>query len=135
MLDSIKPLNKEDFDPYNLVAPIDEHTRDISDLSDRLIALEDKFGTHTQIANTLLETSNEAVKMSEMFESNFLKLISKNEPTRNALKELIRNEDRSFVATQLRRWGYWFAIAFLFIMTQVSTEAIKAIYHFYFPGH
>lgn len=135
MLESVKPLNKEDFDPLSLVAPIDEHTRDISNLTARVKTLEDKFGTHTQIANTLLETSNEAVKMSEMLENNFLKLIGKNEHIRTAIKELIRSEDRSFVATQVKRWGLWVAAAFLFLVTQISAEAVKVIYHFYFPGH
>lgn len=88
MLDSVKPVNKEDFDPLSLVAPIDEHTRDISSLGDRLKALEDKFGSHTQIANTLLETSNEAVKMSDMLENSFLKLICKNEPVRRLKSSL-----------------------------------------------
>jgi hypothetical protein len=134
MLESVKPLNKEDFDPLSLVAPIDEHTRDISNLSARVKTLEDKFGTHTQIANTLLETSNEAVKMSEMLESSFLKLIGKNEPIRNAVKELVRTEDRIFIANQMRRWGWLLAAAFLFLITQISAEAVKVIYHFYFPG-
>ncbi len=135
MLDSVKPINKEDFNPLSLVAPIDEHTRDISSLGDRLKALEDKFGSHTQIANTLLETSNEAVKMSDMLENSFLKLICKNEPVRNALKELIKSEDRNFIATQIKRWGVWVGVASLFLLTQASTETVKYFFHLYFPGH
>lgn len=73
--------------------------------------------------------------MSEMLEANFLKLVSKNEPIRNAIKELIRSEDRIFIAAQIRRWGFWMAAGLLFIVTQISAEAVKVIYHFYFPGH
>ncbi len=36
MLDSVKIQNKEDFDPQSLVAPIDAHTKDISDLTARI---------------------------------------------------------------------------------------------------
>jgi hypothetical protein len=135
MLDSIKSLNKEDFDPLSLVAPIDEHTKDISNLTTRLKALEDKFGSHTQIANTLLETSNEAVKMSVMLENSFLNLIRKNEPIRNAIKELIKSEDRNFIATQIKQWKIWIGAAFVFLIAQASSETVKFFYHLYFPNH
>ena len=135
MIDSLKSINKEDFDPLSLVSPIDEHTKDISNLGARLKVLEDKFGSHTQIANTLLETSNEAVKMSEMLEVNFLKLLVKNEPVRLAIKQLIKAEDRNFIAVQLKRWQMWAGAAFLFLIAQISSETVKLIYHLYFQSH
>ena len=122
MLDSRKTFNKEDFDPLSLVAPIDAATKDISKLTARIKAIEDKFGSPTLIATTLLEASKEAVKMSEMFETGFLNQISKNEPIRNAIKEIIKSEDRNFVATQIKKWQMWVAAAFLFIIAQVSSR-------------
>ena len=127
--------NNNDFDPKDLVAPIDEHTKDISNLSGRVKALKDKFGSHTQIANTLLETSKEAVKMSDMLENSFLNLISKNEPIRNAVKELIKSTDREFVSNQLRQWKNWIGAAFIFIVAQVSIEIVKWLFRLFSAGH
>ncbi len=125
---------KEDFDAKSLVAPIDEHTKDISNLTARVKALEEKFGSPTQIANTLLETSKEAVKMSDMFENSFLSLINKNEPVRNNIKDLVKSVDRDFLTSQLRQWKIWLMAGFLFLLAQFSIELVKWLFHF-FPTH
>lgn len=131
--DKSRTLAKEDFDAKSLVAPIDEHTKDISNLTSRVKALEDKFGSHTQIANTLLETSKEAVKMSDMFENNFLNLINKNEPIRNSIKDLVKSVDKDFLTSQLKQWKTWIGAAFLFLIAQISIELIK--WSFRLTGH
>lgn len=129
MLDSLKPLHKEDFNLQDLLAPIDAHTKDIDNLLSRVKTLEDKYGSPTQLANTLLETSKEAVKMSEMHETCFLNLLNKNESARNSIQEIVKITDRNFLMLKIKQWMGWIAGAFIFIMGAISNEFIKWLSH------
>jgi hypothetical protein len=51
---------------------------------------------------------------------------------RTVIKELIKSEDRNFIATQLKRWQVLAGTAVLFLIAQISSETVKFIYHFYF---
>lgn len=114
----------EDFDVDKIVLS-DQHAKDIEGLSTRISKIENKIDTPLHLADSIVECSVEAVKMQEMLECAFLKLISKNEPVRKEIGQLIKQVDRGYVQAQLKKYGTWIAAGMLFLLCQLSSELIK----------
>lgn len=116
-----------DDDVKNLVKA-DEHAKDIAHLSCRLEQLEKKFGTDTQLAETLLLASAKASDINKMLEIQFLDLMKKNEPVRLEIKSLIQSEHDNKVKSHFRILGGKISGILIFLSGALSIEFIKFIF-------
>lgn len=117
-----KPKQYQDFNPDDMVQ-VSQYEKDIEEVKKRIKNLEDKFGTHEDIADTLCITAEKQVKMQEMITNTFVKVLKTNEDVKNGIKFIIDGHDRN------RLWwlsgkigvGVWsiFLIVLTFILTKV----------------
>ncbi len=122
-----KPSKVQDLD-MDAIVSTERHDKDFANLDKRIADLEEKFGSNEKIADTLCEAATKAAKMQDLFENNFLKLLSRNDPVRDEIKCLIKLTDRDFVQAKLKQYGTWIAAVGLFLAAQGSIELIKWLF-------
>lgn len=110
------PSPPSDFDPKQIVNFVDSHTKEIGDLSKRITALEDKYGSNEKLADTLCGASETALKLQTMLRNTFVKALENDEPTKNAVKTIIGNTEREQAKILFNQYGgkIWAVIIFLF---------------------
>jgi|GEM_PF-5728676 len=116
----------QDFDADKYVTSTD-HEKAIEELHNRLKALEDRFGSNEKIAATLCDAEANAVKMADYLERSFIKLLSKNDPVRTEIKNIVTSIDRGYVQQKLKEYGIWIYGGIVLIVSQLSIETIKWI--------
>jgi predicted transcriptional regulator len=106
----------------------DQHEKDMSGLTKRIEALEEKFGSNEKIAETLYETSQKAKKMEELLATSFTELIKKNSNVQDAMKMFIDKIDRKYFFVVIKRLGWlgWGALTFILgiIITIILTNTL-----------
>jgi hypothetical protein len=121
MVQNGQKTGESDFNPDSMVQ---EHQKDISDLKERIKALEDKFSTHEKIADTLCETAEKQTKMFDMLSVTFLKLLKNNTDIRDEFKKIIKECDRDFFHSFSSKIGIAAWSIILIIVTAIVTKLI-----------
>ncbi len=119
--------NQNDFDTKDLVRIVSDQNKDIQGLSSRIKALEDKFGTHECIADTLCVTVEKAAKMQSMLSEAFIKQLKSDDRIKNAVLDLVDKADRKYLVLALKRFGLWI---YGLLMLVVGLLIQAAIAHF-----
>lgn len=109
---------KSDFDPNQLV----KLNEDLTGLVGRIENLEEKFGTHEQIADTLCETANKATRMKAMLSESFVDLIQHNPDIKKELKKAIDEIDRNSLIVLGGKIGFGVWSILLIIITAIVTK-------------
>ena|SRR3990167_11259645 len=109
----------DDFNPDEIVK---EHDKDIGDIKERLITLEDKLGTNERIADTLYETADKQTKMHEMIATTFVKVLKTDDKVKNELKAVIDDYDRNKLSWLTGKIGVGIWSVFLVVLTFILTK-------------
>lgn len=125
---AVKPNKIQDLD-INTIVTTDKHDRDLADLDKRITHLESKFGSNEQIADTLCVTAEKATKMQELFAASFVKLISTDEKSKDALTQLINKCDRNWLYSYLKRIGALSGSILLIILGAVAKTLVDRYLH------
>jgi len=111
---------KDDFDPKAITQ---EHGKDIEDIKARVQELENKFGTHEHIADTLCETAEKQTKMHEMIAKTFVKILQHDENVKKEIGVVIDVHDRKkfwWITGKIgfAIWSFFLAIA-AFVLSKI----------------
>ena len=114
-----------DFDVNALLSDVSNHARDMTTLGKKVECLEEKFGTHEQIAETLSKTAETAVKMQTMLAETFVKLLKNNKDIRDEFVKIINEADRDFVKSSIKRFGGYIWTLFAASIGAILTYFLK----------
>ena len=95
---------RKDFDPDKL---LQDHHKDISSLTDRVLALEQKLSSPEQLAQTLEAASSDSKKLDKLFSKLFCDMMKNDESVKSAVTEKIAAMDRDAVKAFWTRFGRW----------------------------
>jgi hypothetical protein len=97
-----------DFDPDKL---LQDHGKDISSLSDRVAAVENKLANPEQLALTLETASSDSKKLDKLFSKLFCDMMKSDAAVRASIEERINAIDRNATREVMKKFGGKIAIA------------------------
>lgn len=113
----------QDFD-FNKIIKIDQHTKDIEDLSKRITTLEERFGSNEKLADSLCEAWDKAVRMQELITKSFLKIVASNEDAKECITTLVNKIDRDWLKAYFKRIGFTFWSILVFVAGVAVTTIV-----------
>lgn len=93
---------KKDFDADKL---LQDHGKDISSLTDRVAALEQKLSNPEQLALTLEAASSDSKKLDKLFSKLFCNMMKNDDEVRVSLQDKINALDRSVAKSMMKKFG------------------------------
>lgn len=115
------PKRTSDFDPDELTKQSKQHEGYILELHNRLQALENRFSSNEQIADTLMDCSRNAVRFREMFAEVLIAQLKTDENLRTTISDFIDSVDRKAVNKWIKRIGIAAWSVFLILITALVT--------------
>src|SRR5665213_2983455 len=92
---------RKDFDPDKL---LQDHHKDISSLTDRVLALEQKLSNPEQLAQTLEAASSDSKKLDKLFSKLFCDMMKNDDAVKASFAEKINAVDRDAVNAVLKKF-------------------------------
>jgi hypothetical protein len=92
----------KDFDADKL---LQDHGKDISSLTDRVVSLEQKLSNPEQLALTLEAASSDSKKLDKLFSRLFCNMMKNDDDVRASVQEKMNALDRSTVKSTIKKFG------------------------------
>lgn len=121
---AVKPNKVQDLD-LDAIVTTERYNKDIEALGKRMELLESRFGSNESIANTLCETSKTAVRMQEMLDGSFLRMLCNNEQVKDSIVKLVNPSDRNWFYSFLKMLGIasWILVFFILgVLVKVAVD-------------
>lgn len=112
-----------DFDPSELLATHEQHEKNISDLTDRVVKIEGQIATPQAAAVFLEECAKDSRNFEGVFATMFCRFLKENSEVKAALKDKIDETDRHFFFKTFKR--IWLPIYSVGLI--VGTIVVKAL--------
>lgn len=106
---------ENDFKPEEFSRTAEQHGKDISDLFDRVSALEKKFDP-SEIATTLEAASEDSKKLDKFFSKTFCDMMENDTAVKSAIDDRMSKTDRKALASTMKRWGGHIGKGVIFIL-------------------
>ena len=102
----VKKSGKAEKDsPQDLARITEQHGTDITDLTERLTSLEERFGDNEKIAKTLTDVSGNIKNFDQLFEKVFVGLLRTSTDIKSAFRLFVDECDRDATNKLLKRFG------------------------------
>jgi len=113
-----------DFDASKIATAVNKHDTDFIEVRERLDALEKRFGTNEQIAETLYEASCKQTKFEEMFAKLLVKLAGNDEGVKEAFTKVVKSVNDSSFKSFLGKFGVLILTGVTFVLGVVVTVLV-----------
>jgi predicted component of viral defense system (DUF524 family) len=94
-----------DFDTSQLLATHEQHEKNISDLTERLVKIESQIATPQAAAAFLEECAKDSRNFEGVFATMFTRFVTENPQVKDAVQKQIAESDRNFVVRTFKRFG------------------------------
>jgi len=118
----------KDFKPEELTKATEQHGKDISDLTNRVTAIEENLKP-ANLALTLENACDDSKKMDKLFSKLFCDMMDKDESVKTAVAKRMQTTDRNAVFSIFKKWGLLIGGAILYILGILTNAVINHFIH------
>lgn len=116
---------ESDFDSSALA--VEEHGKNISDLTDRMRKIESFLETPQSFADFFESRSKDSLRLQGIFCAMFIRFLDKEDDVQAAISRRLEALDKHFVHRTWRQFGLWIGGGILFLLGVGVTEFVHLL--------